>query len=88
MAAIVDLFPERALSALKRTAFPAEKYDVSGELSLEEGVRVGKTVITTDAAKMISTPGIDVVLEVTGNPAAGIRHALLVRIPNRISVSL
>jgi predicted homoserine dehydrogenase-like protein len=26
---------------------------------------------------MIATPGIDVILEVTGNPAVGVRHALL-----------
>jgi predicted homoserine dehydrogenase-like protein len=48
-------------------------------LSVGEGIRVGKTVITTDSAAMIASPGIDVILEITGNPAAGIRHALLVR---------
>lgn len=31
---------------------------------------------------MIASPGIDVVLEITGNPAAGVRHALLVRLVN------
>ena len=47
-------------------------------MSVEEGIRQGKTVITTDSAAMIATEGIDVVLEVTGSPAAGVRHALLV----------
>lgn len=77
LAAIADLSSERALSALERTGFPAEKYDKTGKLTLEDGLKAGKTAITTDSTKLISTPGIDVVLEVTGNPAAGIRHALL-----------
>ncbi|KAK5674045.1 hypothetical protein LTS10_013193 [Elasticomyces elasticus] len=36
-----------------------------------------KTAITTDSAALIANPDIDVILEVTGSPAAGIRHALL-----------
>lgn len=56
-------------------------------MSLEDGLKAGKTVITTDSAKMIATPGIDVVLEVTGNPAAGVRHVLLVRWPLVLSES-
>lgn len=82
LAGIADLSAERAMAALKRTGFPAEKYDATGTLSLEEGLKSGKTVITTDSAKLIATPGIDVILEVTGNPAAGIRHALLVCHPH------
>ena len=62
---------------MKRTGFPEDRYDAAGILSFEEGIKAGKTVITTDSAKLISTPGIDVILEVTGNPAAGVRHALL-----------
>lgn len=46
-------------------------------MSIEEGIKTGKVAITQDSAAMIATPGIDVVLEVTGSPSAGIRHALL-----------
>ncbi|KAF2726571.1 SAF domain-containing protein [Polyplosphaeria fusca] len=77
LAAIADLESERALNSLKRTGFPEHKYDTTASLSLEEGLKQGKTVITTDSAAMIATPGIDVILEVTGNPAAGVRHVLL-----------
>ncbi|KAH7094311.1 SAF domain-containing protein [Paraphoma chrysanthemicola] len=77
LAAIADLVPERALHALEKTGFPEERYDTTASLSLVEGLKQGKTVITTDSAAMIATPGIDVILEVTGNPAAGVRHALL-----------
>lgn len=76
LAAIVDLSPERALNALG-TGFLQEKCDGTASLSLEEGIRQGKTAITTDSAQMIATPGVDVILEVTGNPAAGVRHVLL-----------
>lgn len=78
LAGIADLSADRALASLKRTGFPEEKYDATALLTIEEGIKAGKTAITTDSAKLIATPGIDVILEVTGNPAAGVRHALLV----------
>ena len=77
MAGIADLSAERARSSLKRTGFPPERYDETGTLSVEEGIAAGKTAITTDSAALIAAPGVDVILEVTGNPAAGIKHALL-----------
>lgn len=78
MAGIADLSAQRAHDALKRTGFPEEKYDTTSTLSVEEGIKANKTAITTDSAQLIAAPGIDVILEVTGNPAAGVRHALLV----------
>lgn len=78
LAGIADLSRDRALSALKRTGFPADKYDATGSLSLEQGIKSNKTVITTDSAELIATAGVDVILEVTGSPAAGVRHVLLV----------
>lgn len=77
LAGIADLSVERALASLKRTGFPEDKYDATATLSIEEGMEQQRTAITTDSAQLIATPGIDVILEVTGNPAAGIRHALL-----------
>lgn len=78
LAAIADLDPQRALSALKRTGYPTDRYDTTASISISEGIKTNKTAITSDSAAMIATPGIDVVLEVTGNPAAGIKHTLLV----------
>lgn len=78
LAGIADLSAQRAFDALKRTGFPEEKYDATGKLSVKEGISANKTAITTDSAQLIAAPGIDVILEVTGNPAAGVRHALLV----------
>jgi predicted homoserine dehydrogenase-like protein len=77
LAGIADLSKERAIASLKRTGFPEEKFDSQATLSVAEGIKANKTAITTDSAELIATPGIDVILEVTGSPAAGVRHALL-----------
>lgn len=77
LAAIADLSSDRALASLKRTGFPDSKYDTTGSLSIEDGIKAGKTAITTLSEDLISAPSIDVVLEVTGNPAVGVKHALL-----------
>ena len=78
LAGIADLSKDRALEALKRTGYPEERYDATASISLAEGIKAGKTAIVTDSTELIATPGIDVILEVTGSPAAGIKHALLV----------
>ncbi|KAL4802396.1 hypothetical protein BDV18DRAFT_154411 [Aspergillus unguis] len=77
LAGIADLSKDRALAALKRTGYPTDKYDETCTMSVSNGIKSGKTVITTDSTALIATPEIDVVLEVTGSPAAGVRHALL-----------
>ncbi|KAK4552557.1 hypothetical protein LTR86_010201 [Recurvomyces mirabilis] len=76
-AGIADLSADRAVAALKKTGFPEDAYDTTGSMSIEEGIKAGKTAITTDSAALIASPSVDVILEVTGSPAAGIRHTLL-----------
>lgn len=78
LAGIADLSTERAFAALKRTGYPEERYSTDLSLSISEGIKAGKTVITTDAENLIAAPEVDVVHEYTGSPAAGVRHALLV----------
>jgi predicted homoserine dehydrogenase-like protein len=70
---IADLAPDRARTALDRTGWPSERYEAR---TLEEAHKRGTTCITDDPPAMIASPTIDVVIEATGNPAAGIRHAL------------
>jgi predicted homoserine dehydrogenase-like protein len=70
---IADLSPERARAALDRTGWPAERYDAR---SLDDAERRGATLVTDDAPALIASHAVDVVIEATGNPAAGIRHAL------------
>jgi predicted homoserine dehydrogenase-like protein len=70
---IADLAPERAKASLARTGWPAERY---GARSLAEAGRAGTTCVTDDALAMIIAPEVEIVIDATGSPAAGIRHAL------------
>jgi predicted homoserine dehydrogenase-like protein len=70
---IADLAPDRAKASLARTGWPAERL---GAHSLAEAGRAGTTCITDDALAAIAAPEVEIVIDATGNPAAGIRHAL------------
>ena len=70
---VADLDVPKARDALARTGWPAERYTAR---SLDEAARTGGTAVTDDAAALISHPAVEVVLEITGNPLAGTRHAL------------
>ncbi len=74
VAAIADLSPERARDALQRVGWPPEQYEAR---SIADAVKRGGTFITDDATAMIASSGIDVVIDATGHPPSGIRHALL-----------
>ena len=70
---LADLLPARARERLSGVQWPAEQIDAG---SLDEAVRTGKTWVTDNAQALIDDPRIDVIIEATGDPAAGIRHAL------------
>ena len=70
---IADLSHARIKEALTRTAWPSEQI---GAKSVSDALTSGKVWLTEDAAALIKTPEIDVVIEATGVPAAGIEHAL------------
>jgi predicted homoserine dehydrogenase-like protein len=69
---IADLDPARARAALARVDWPLAQYAAK---SLDAARRDGTTFIADDAAALIAA--VDVVVDSTGSPAAGIRHALL-----------
>ena len=70
---IADLDPARAKDALTRVGWPAEKFAAR---SAGEAIERGSTWIGDDAMALIAHPALDVVIDATGHPAAGIRHAL------------
>ena len=70
---IADLAPSRAGEQLARVGWSAAQYAAADAAA---ALRSGGTWITDDAAALIASDGVDVVIEATGNPAAGIRHAL------------
>ncbi|MER0236738.1 SAF domain-containing protein [Fulvimarina sp. MAC8] len=71
---IADLSEARAKEALTNTG-----WDVDSVLaaSFEDALSTGRTMITEDYEALIKASGLDVVIDATGSPAAGIRHALL-----------
>ncbi|MFL6652879.1 MAG: NAD(P)H-dependent oxidoreductase [Sulfurifustaceae bacterium] len=70
---VADLSVPRAREALARVGWPAERIDAR---SLAEAYSRGTTHVGEDAAALIAAPGLDVVIDATGSPPAGIRHAL------------
>ena len=60
--AIADLDPRRARRACASVGWPEDL--------------ITATAFTDDAAALIADPGTEVVVDATGDPAAGIRHAL------------
>ncbi|MGH3087746.1 MAG: NAD(P)H-dependent oxidoreductase [Rubrobacteraceae bacterium] len=71
--AVADLSVSQARQSLKNTGW--EKGRTSAD-SFAEALKSGSTHITDDAEALIAADGMDVVVEATGNPPAGIRHAL------------
>ena len=72
VAGIADLSIPRARAALARIGWP------DGSLrraSLDDALATGATPLTEDAMALIADPRIEVVVECTGHPAAGLRHA-------------
>ncbi len=71
--ALCDLERERAHTALVRTGWPEEQIDAR---SFAEALATRKLHTTEDAQALIDADGLEVVVECTGDPAAGIRHVL------------
>ncbi len=69
---IADLSVARAREALARVGWPAERFAAR---SFDEARSTGGTHLTEDAAALIAAD-LDVIVEATGNPPAGIAHAL------------
>jgi predicted homoserine dehydrogenase-like protein len=70
---IADLDVSRARKAVAKVGWPAER---TAATSFADALRGGGTYLTEDAEALIAADGLDVIVEATGNPAAGIRHAL------------
>src|SRR4051812_37373255 len=73
LVAVCDLSPERARASCKRVGWPSAQHAAS---SLNDAQRGGETFITDDAPGTIQSDAIEIAIDATGSPAAGIRHAL------------
>jgi len=73
LVALCDLAPARARDSLNRVGWPAEQYAAA---SLAAARKDGTTFVTDDTLAVIQSDAIEIAIDATGNPAAGIRHAL------------
>jgi len=73
LVAVCDLAPQRAQESLQRVGWPADQYAAT---SLAAAHKSGTTFVTDDALAVIASDAIEIAIDATGNPAAGIRHAL------------
>ena len=72
VAGLADLSPDRARASLRRAHWPAAAFAAR---SLDDALAQGSTWITEDAAALIADPRIEVLIEATGDPTAGLLHA-------------
>jgi predicted homoserine dehydrogenase-like protein len=72
--AVADLNIPRARSQLKMASWPEAQFDAK---SLDDALKTGQTCLTDDTEAMIAHPGIEVIVEATGDP----RRASASRLP-------
>jgi predicted homoserine dehydrogenase-like protein len=70
---IADLSPANAKENLKRVGWSSEAY---GAKSLDAALKEKRTYVSDDWEALVSHPGIDIIIESTGNPPAAVEHAL------------
>jgi predicted homoserine dehydrogenase-like protein len=71
---VADLSVPRAKDALARVGWPAEQIAAA---SLNDAFEKRTTHVGEEAPALIAHPGLDVIIDATGSPSAGIRHALM-----------
>lgn len=70
---VADLNTARARAQLKLGCWPEEQYAAN---SIDDALKHGRTVVTDNADALITHPAIEVIIEATGDPGAGIRFAM------------
>lgn len=70
---VADLSVEAAQAALRTTGWPIDQTDAH---TFTDALTSYKTCVTDDAQALIAAENLDVVVDATGDPAAGIRHVL------------
>lgn len=73
LVAVADLNPARAREALLHVDWPADRLAARG---FDEARRQGTTHLGDDSAALIASEAVELVIDATGSPAAGIAHVL------------
>ncbi|WP_425100698.1 NAD(P)H-dependent oxidoreductase [Tropicibacter sp. S64] len=71
---VADLDVGKVRGSLKRTGWEEDEYSAT---SLGNAMDTGKTFVTDSAADLCAFDGIECIIEATGHPLAGTRHALM-----------
>jgi predicted homoserine dehydrogenase-like protein len=71
--AVADLDVDRARTSMRNVGWSTTQMEAA---SFEAAMTAGKTHITDDGMALIGASGLDVLIEATGDPGAGVRHAL------------
>lgn len=72
--AVADLDVGKVRSSLARTGWEDEEYAAT---SFGDAMDSGRTFVTDDAAALCAFDGIECIIEATGHPLAGVRHAIM-----------
>lgn len=72
--AVADLDAAKVRASLSRTGWDEEEYSAT---SFGDAIDTGKTFVTDSAEALCGFEGIECVIEATGHPLAGVRHALM-----------
>src|SRR6478672_5584012 len=72
---VADLDVGKARASLARVGWPAARYSAT---SLSDAVKTGKTCVLDDVSALAACDEIECIIEATGHPIAGVRHALAV----------
>jgi predicted homoserine dehydrogenase-like protein len=70
---IADIAPDYARQNLERVGWAREAYSAP---SLDQALKEKRTHLSENWEALIAHPGIDIVIEATGNPPAAVEHAL------------
>ena len=70
---VADLDVSKAKASLARVGWPAERYAAK---SLGDALKTGQTCVLDSTAALAECEEIECIIEATGHPIAGVRHAL------------
>lgn len=70
---VADLSPDRACESMRRVGWSNDRF---GARSFERAAATATTFITDDSDALIASPFVDIIIDATGSPAAGIRNVL------------
>jgi len=70
---VADLSPARVHDSMIRVGWTPDRFEAQ---SFEHAAASGTTYITDNSEALISSPFVDIIIDATGSPVAGIRHVL------------